>query len=144
MGFKVEKLTKEHLDEVLNHPSNAEAKKVYTEEIYKVLINSEHSFAGVLEGRVLICAGLEQLWRNRSVVWTLISTKNKLDFIYVHKAAKRFLNLVATDIRIEMHVIKDFKQGHRWARLLGFELEAACMKQFAYGVDYSLYAMVRS
>jgi hypothetical protein len=65
------------------------------------------------------------------------------DLVRVTKMAKRFLD-VCPIRRIEAAVVVDHGPGHRWAQLLGFELEAPLLRAYTpQGEDCSLYSRVR-
>lgn len=97
------------------------------------------------DGLVVGCAGVLPMWQGRGIAWAYLSDAAQgLEFIKVHKAVKKFLDSCYLQ-RIEMTVDCDFKQGHRWARLLGFEMEAERMKAYRPdGGDCALYARVLS
>ena len=43
-----------------------------------------------------------------------------------------------------MTVLKDFKQGHRWAKILGFELETPTLRAYGpAGEDHAGYVRIR-
>ena len=95
------------------------------------------------DGEVLAVAGVIMQWQNRGMAWAYISDKVVgSKFIRIHRAASRFLKCCYLQ-RIEMTVDCDFEQGHRWAKRLGFTLEAECMKHYLpTGGDCALYARV--
>ena len=46
--------------------------------------------------------------------------------------------------RTEMTVVKDFKQGHRWAKMLGFVLETLTLRAYGpAGEDHSGYVRIQ-
>jgi len=74
------------------------------------------------------------------LAWAFIGDIGPSTFLQVHRAVKQFLDECYVD-RIEMTVDCDFPQGHRWARLLGFEMEAERMRRYTPdGRDCALYA----
>ena len=87
-------------------------------------------------------AGIVPMWQGRAMAWAFIASIGPQRFIRVHRAVKHFLDGCFIQ-RIEMTVDSDFPAGHRWARLLGFELEAERMQSYAPdGHDCALYARV--
>ena len=101
------------------------------------------SFTYVNDDVVLGCAGMTPIWEGRALAWAFVSESIGPHFISVHRAVARFLE--AQDLtRIEMAVEVDYEQGHRWALMLGFELEAVLMKSYLpNGADCSLYGRVK-
>ena len=87
-------------------------------------------------------AGIVPMWQGRAMAWAFISAVGPHKLLTVHRAVKHFLDGCFIQ-RIEMTVDSDFAAGHRWARLLGFELEAERMQSYAPdGHDCALYARV--
>lgn len=104
-----------------------------------------HGFAQTAfdDEKVLGFAGVIPIWPGRAMAYAYLTEharKNK--FVFVHRAVKRFLDGCYIK-RIEMAVQCDFKQGNRWASMLGFELEAERMRHYQPdGEDCALYARV--
>lgn len=87
--------------------------------------------------------GIIEQDKNRATVWSLISCKAGPFMPVVAKIFKRLIMLYETDyIRLEMIVKSDFKQGHRFAGILGFKREGT-MKKFYKEQDYDLYGRVK-
>lgn len=93
--------------------------------------------------RVIGCAGVLELWKGRAAAWAFLADGMGRQFVTLHRAVKRFLD-VADYGRIEAEVALDFEEGHRWAHMLGFELENPRMrKYFPDGSDAALYVKVK-
>ena len=103
------------------------------------------AYTAIEDGVPLAIAGVIPMWQGRGMAWAYISSDAvNTKFIAVHKAVKRFLDGCYLN-RIEMTVDCDFIQGHRWAKMLGFELEAERMRGYRPdGGDCALYARVRT
>lgn len=101
------------------------------------------SVAAWHEGRVLGAAGLINVWPGRAVAWALLS---KYIGPHLRECTKhiRFVLDNHPAKRIEMVVLKDFRAGNVWARLLGFKLETpnGMDAYFADGTAAMLYARV--
>lgn len=93
--------------------------------------------------KVLGCAGIIEQWSNRAIAWAIMTPKIGSDFIHVHKATLRFLNIIGYR-RIEMTVADGFESGRRWAEMLGFKCETPeGMKGYGpEGSNHFLYARV--
>lgn len=102
------------------------------------------SWTGIEDGVVLGCAGVLPIWQGRGMAWAYISdgvSKNR--FLKVHRAVSNFLDGCHLH-RIEMTVDWGFDPAHRWARMLGFVMEAGCLRAYTpNGNDVSLYARIR-
>lgn len=97
------------------------------------------------DGRPLACAGAQEYWPGRALVWSFLSAEvDRRTFLLLHTEAKRFLEGLPMR-RLEAAVDVNFEAGHRWVKALGFELEAPLMRKFHVdGRDVSGYALVRS
>ena len=94
------------------------------------------------EGRVLAIAGVEPQWENRAIAFALISGAAGPYFRAIHSAVADFLDRVPYR-RIEATVDIGFEQGHRWIKMLGFEIEGYMKAYRPDGADMLLYAKVK-
>ena len=94
------------------------------------------------DGVILGIGGLEPQWENRATVFALLSDDSGPHFKAIHSAVVEFLDN-APYRRIEATVDVGFKQGHRWVKMLGFELEGYMRAYRPDGADMLLYARVR-
>ena len=92
---------------------------------------------------VLCVCGLSPQWTNRAVAWAVLSETAGKYFIKLHRIIRKLFNSVDYR-RIEATVDIDFKQGHRWMRMLGFEPEGYMKAYTPTGGDQILYARVRA
>lgn len=112
----------------------------------KQLISLEfapYAFTGLIDDRVIFCAGVSEYWPGRGEGWALLTEESRHHMLVITRMIKRFLEICPTR-RIEASVEVNFKEGHRWAKMLGFELEASRLRAYLPdGQDCSLYARVR-
>ena len=102
------------------------------------------SLTAMSSGKVKAIAGIFPVWAGRSLAWSYLSDMGPKVFLKVHHAIKRQLDIEDSK-RIEMTVDCDMVTGHRWARLLGFKMEAECMTAYGPGGrDCSLYARIKT
>lgn len=133
----------EHLEQMDQHDTTSFFRPHIKLEQLKLLEQSGMAYTAIKDGRVLGCAGVVEYWPDRGEVWAVFDKKIQHDFVYIHKAALRFLDTVPIR-RIEAAVEFNFVAGHRWIRMLGFELEAVRMHAYVpSGADFSLYARVK-
>ena len=84
------------------------------------------AFSGIIDGRIIGCAGLVEAHQYRAHVWAVLSRTDKpQQFVAIHKAVVRFLDNLAYK-RIDAHVAFNDPYGHRWAAMLGFTREVYC------------------
>lgn len=132
----------EHLLEMVLQPGQEYALPFVTPEHAKAL-EGEYAFTALVDGRPIAVGGVKELWKNRALCWTFIDRNAGKHFAELHRTVKRLIDLVPYR-RLEAETPCDFKQGHRWLKMLGFKLEAERMRAFQIdGSDSSLYAKVR-
>lgn len=146
MGAKivVEPFKREHIEPELERPSLRYLKKHIDVERIRQWETCGHSFtAKDHDGKVLAMGGIVPMWDNVGEAWAIFCGELKDKFLCVHNFAREFLK-TAPFHRIQMTVVYDFKNGHRWARLLGFSKEADRLAGYLPdGRDVSMYALVR-
>jgi hypothetical protein len=132
-----------HLQDILTHHSQRESAKFVKWEDCVSLERHEHSFSVLKNGKAIACIGLMKYWEGRYEGWAFMIPGNRESFLFIHNCVKHFLD--KTDIRrVEMTVDMGFKQGHRWARLLGFQVECETLKSFGpTGENHRLYVKLR-
>lgn len=94
------------------------------------------------DGQILAIAGVEPQWENRAIAFALISGAAGPYFRAIHSAVAAFLDHTPYR-RIEATVDVGFEQGHRWIKMLGFEIEGYMKAYRPDGADMLLYARVR-
>lgn len=133
----------EHLHSVDLQDGQAYLSNWITPEQAEMLEKTGWAYTGIIDDTLIVCSGIIPVWQGRAMAWAYLSKYAAgKTFLQVHKAVSRFLAACYIQ-RIEMTVDCDFEPGHRWARLLGFEMEAERMKAYRPdGGDCSLYARV--
>jgi len=110
---------------------------------YARMLEGEFAFTGLVDGEPIAVAGITPLWENRGLCWCFMGAKAGPHFVQITKVALDLLDL-APYRRIEADTPCEFKQGHRWLRMLGFQMEAERMRAHRVdGGDSALYARVR-
>ncbi len=142
--IQVVKFKAEHLEQLLSQPGMENHKKFTDASMAGALEAAEHTYTVVsATGRVLLCGGIAMFWAGTGEAWAYFDPVCKTEFLALHRAVKRFLD-TAPIRRIQAAVEIPFMPGHRWARLLGFELEAQCLRGYLpNGSDCAMYAKVR-
>lgn len=133
----------EHLDRIHEQEATAHLRPLITPVMLRALAAMPHSYTATVEGRIVACGGIIEYWPGRAEAWAVLDATSRKDFLAIHNAARRVLNLDHFR-RIEAVVDVGFEAGHRWLRALDFRMEAPRMLQYGVdGNDYSLYARVR-
>lgn len=132
----------EHFWAIDIQPSQAYVRQYVTEDGIKQL-EAQNSFTCVENDKLLACFGWIPIYSTRGSIWALISATSGPHFVGMTRIAKRLIDGLAFR-RLEMEVDCEFEQGHRWARMLGFELEAKRLRGFRMdGGDSAVYARIR-
>lgn len=114
--------------------------------------SSAESFIGVAgpaytymeQGKPKGAFGMQVQWEGRAVVWAVVGNDirnwpafhNHVKTLMIEKAKELKIN------RLELSVLSDFKQGNRWARMLGFTKEAELKRFFPGGADANLWVII--
>ncbi len=113
-------------------------------EYVRFMAESGFAYTGIVDGVPVAISGMFLVHPHIGNAWALLSDRAYQHLLPITKAIKQFLE--GQNIkRIEVAVKHDFKEGHRWAKMLGFENETPNGMR-AYGIDgetYDLYARIR-
>lgn len=141
--MRVEKLKAAQLQSLLDRKAKSYVGPVLTEEQIDSLENSKHSYSAFLGEKLLMCGGVSEYWNGRGEAWVVLDPEHKCHFASVLRCAKRFLEFCPVS-RIEAAVDVDFKQGHRFVKVLGFSKDVERLECFLPdGKDVSLYSIVK-
>lgn len=93
------------------------------------------------DGVALMCGGTLQQWPGRHTAWALFDKKAAPHMLAITRATCKFFGEVQG--RIEFTVRCDFAAGHKFAKLLGFEVETPLMRMYGpEGEDHVGYVRV--
>jgi hypothetical protein len=134
----------EHLMTIKFQPSQKHLENYVTEEVAKSIETAPgQAYTVYDDDEILVVAGVIDVGEGRGYAWSYIAEAVGNRMVQVTRAVKRYLR-IAPFRRIEMSVDCDFLEAHRWARMLGFSMEAERMRSYAAdGRDCALYAMVK-
>ena len=129
-----------HLENFEVHEWQKDIKEYFSRE-YADLLSMGHAYTGIIDKRVVAMAGVSQLAPTRWQAWALMSSDTKDCMLKITRQIKTFLDEFK-GFRVETPVHHDFKQGHRWIKMLGFKNETpGGMKGYGLnGETYDLYA----
>lgn len=133
---------REHLDMIDVQPAQAYWRP-YIEANDVSALEQHQSFTCVEGDKILMCFGWIEIYPTRAAVWALISGTCGKHFVGMTRIAKRLISGLPYK-RVEIDVDCEFEQGHRWAKMLGFSLEAERLRGHRIdGGDCAIYAKVR-
>lgn len=117
-------------------------KYMLSEDYIDVITNYGPAFTGLVSGVPVIVSGVLQVHPHIGMAWAILSEECRNHLLPATRAVASFLEGYKMS-RIETAVKRDFAQGHRWAKMLGFENETPerGMRNFTEdGETYDLYA----
>ena len=104
-----------------------------------------HGVSAWQSGVCLAAAGFIPQWPGRATCWALLSRHAGKGMVAIARRMAAEVEMYNRHcVRVEMQVRHDFEQGHKLARMLGFEVETLhAPKFFPDGAGATLYARVR-
>jgi len=82
----------------------------------------------VVEGMPIAAGGTLEQWPGRHLAWAHLGPETARHMLSITRIAS--VALAKPVGRIEMTVRMDFPAGHKWARMLGFKVETACLEGY--------------
>ena len=104
---------------------------ILSRDAIKYMAASNARTVALDDGTTLFCGGTLQQWPGRHLAWALIDVKAAPHMLFITRATRKFFDEIQG--RIEFTVRCDFPAGHKFARLLGFQVETPLLK--AYGPE---------
>jgi hypothetical protein len=104
----------------------------------------DHFAISAWKGSTCLCAaGIVSLYKHRAIAWSVMSKHAGPYMRQLTRKVKEAIELHPAT-RIEMLVDFEFDAGHRWAEMLGFEVDAPRMEMSGYyGNDETLYVRIK-
>lgn len=110
---------------------------------YKTVLEGGFFLTAWAGSRCLGGAGVIEIWPGRGIAWSVLSREAGPYMLQLTRKVRQAVDLHPCR-RIEMTVLYDHGEGHKWARLLGFQIEAERMRAYTInGDDVALYARVK-
>lgn len=132
----------EHWHQIAEQGATSHLRHLVTDAHLAALAAQPHSYTAMCGDTPIACGGLVEHWPGRGELWGVLAGGWTKEFRAVHNATRRFLEVVRPR-RTEWAVAVDFPAAHRWARLLGFQLEVPRLRAYGPdGRDYALYVRV--
>lgn len=131
-----------HLEGLILNKAQKDLMEHLTPE-YAELLASGYAYACIANGEVCAIAGLLQVAHNRLQAWALMPENSNKHMLPITRQIMEFFKGLK-GVRVETPVLREFKEGHRWARMLGFKNETPDgMAGYGLGGEtYDLYARV--
>lgn len=116
----------------------------YMSPEFKTLLDTSFGISAWVGNKPIGAAGIIPMHGHCALAWSLLGADAGPYLLQLTRKVRNALDITPYK-RVEMRVLYDFEEGHRWARLLGFgEPEAPRMRQSSSrGDDETLYARVK-
>ena len=132
-----------HFYDIDVQPAQAYVREYVSREHIESLEKLNSYTAVTDDGKLLMCFGFVEIFPSRALMWGFLSATSGAHMTAMTRIGKYLLEQIPHR-RVEIEVDCEFEQGHRWARILGFELEIMRLKCFRLdGGDSALYSVVR-
>lgn len=133
----------EHIRLIEPQEGSAMEKGAFLMPEYSHMVDNSFAISAWVGLRCIGAAGILPIYSGRSIAWAFMSKESGKYMRQITRKVRAALDMDPTP-RIEMLVNADFADGHRWAKMLGFELEAERMRKHGVnGNDESLYARIK-
>lgn len=90
----------------------------------------------------IFIGGFMEQWPGLASGWAVLAALSTKELLYLTRSIGRHVERLSYR-RLEMTVVASFAAGHRWARLLGFQVEGYMRAYDPLGRDHVLYARIK-
>lgn len=102
---------------------------------------SPNTWSVLHDGTPIASGGTLEQWPGRHMAWASLGDSSRRHMLTITRAAYETVRKVKG--RVEMTVREDFAAGHRWAKLLGFEVETPRLAHYGpQGEDHVSYVLL--
>lgn len=110
----------------------------------KAMLENSFAISAWVDHRCIGAAGIVHCHGDTALAWAVLGADAGPYLMQLTRKVRKAID-ISPYKRVEMRVIYNFEEGHRWAKLLGFgEPEAPLMRRSGvYGEDETLYARVK-
>lgn len=129
--MKIVRFLPKHLLELRLQPAQGSLRaSILKPEYGTALALAGPCFSILVDERPVACAGAQEFHPGRAEIWALLSRDSRPLMRQMTRAARGWFDQCGY-ARLEINVATDFEAGHRWARMLGFQVEGPEKLAFA-------------
>ena len=140
--MKVVPFRAEHLEGLVLQSAQKDMSGYLSRDYGAGLEHTGQAFTAIRDGQILGCAGVETIWANRGIAWSLLGQVTPFELLGIHRHVSAFLESLSLR-RIEMTVDARHGSGRRWAVMLGFQREGTLRAYTPDGRDCHLYSRIK-
>lgn len=131
--YEVTRFKRWHLDWLLEDGDAEGGMGAFISQAELMYLERMASYTLSYDGKPILCGGTMTQWPGRHMGWAYLNKHSGRHMLAVTRAAREHLDGVRG--RIDFTVRRDFAAGHKWAKLLGFEIENPPGILRAYGPE---------
>ncbi len=91
----------------------------------------------------IVIVGIHHFWGQRGMAWSHYSPRSGKHMLAITRICKDMFDSYPLK-RIESYVDVGYEKGHRYIKMMGFEMEVECAKASgAYGQDVTVYVRIK-
>lgn len=133
----------EHIKFIKPHSGEEKDKAHFMSPEFNHVLSKGMNVSFFAGSRCVGAGGVFPIYNHRAVAWTFLGADSGPYMHQITRKARSLFELYPAE-RIEMLVDYTHDAGHRWAKVLGFEVEAARMRKSGiYGNDETMYVRIR-
>lgn len=108
-----------------------------------MIAESGEAWSGWFNNRCIVAGGIFPKWRGTGIVWSLFGANAGRHMVAITRKAQSVIDN-SKHRRLEITTLVGFEPAARWARVLGFKVEAPNMPCYdPDGRDMALWAQIR-
>ena len=133
-----------HLGLILPQEHDKKLLPAYMSPAFKTVLENSFGISAWVGCKPIGAAGVIPMHGECALAWSMLGGDAGPYLLQITRKVREALDILPYK-RVEMRVLYDFEEGHRWARLLGFgEPEASRMRKSGIrGEDETLYAKIK-
>lgn len=132
----------EHFARINPEPEQSAKAAPYLSPTIGRALEGPFAWTAAHDGQIIGCAGFANKWVDHWMAWAFVDQSAAPHMLEIVRVARVMRNRWPSG-RIEAATPCGFTAGHRFLRLLGFELEAPLMRRYTPdGRDHALYALI--
>ncbi len=120
--MKIIKFKAHHLDNFEYQKSQEYVAATWDAETRSYVEMTGDAWSVIHDGIIIFCGGFIDMGFGRALAWSLVSKHAAKHLYFITKNTLAKFEKSGFK-RLEMIIDSDFEHGHRWARMLGFNLE---------------------
>lgn len=134
---------KEHFFAIQPQRAQSHVPASVDESVLDALEKNGASFTCIVDGEPVMCFGWSPIYPTRAAIWGYLSKDAGRHMVRLTRIGRDLAHNLNFK-RLEIEVDYGFREGYRWARLMGFKLEVPRLEAYnAQGGATALYVRLK-